>query len=345
LKTTRAERENKQMSSIANASAAPAAIRYYRHRLPVRLMHWINVVCLTILVMSGFGIFNAHPSLYWGASSYTGRPAFLEITYRTRADAPPLPQQASAGDGAKEEEAEEEDEKEPAADVKASVPAPAAVAVAPSKAARTEKIVILRAFGQEWETTAFSGDSDKVNTLAFPSWMTIPGAYSLADARAWHFFFAWLFIINGLLYVLYAAISGHLKRDLAPDTQDLRGIGASIRDHLRFKHPSGEAAKRYNVLQKIAYLVVIFILLPLIILMGMAMSPMLDTVITGWVDWFGGRQSARSIHFIVAWLLIAFVLIHVFEVIVSGLWNHLRSMINGYFIIKPDAPNQASETK
>jgi len=85
------------------------------------------------------------------------------------------------------------------------------------------------------------------------------------------------------------------------------------------------------VLQKLAYLLVIFVLLPLIALMGMAMSPMLDSAITGWVDWFGGRQSARTIHFIIAWMLVAFVLIHVFEVIVSGLWNHLRSMITGYY--------------
>jgi thiosulfate reductase cytochrome b subunit len=141
---------------------------------------------------------------------------------------------------------------------------------------------------------------------------------------------------------LYAFVSGHLKRDLAPDKADLRGIGASIKDHLRFKHPTGEAAKRYNVLQKLAYLVVIFILLPLIVLMGMAMSPMLDTVITGWVDWFGGRQSARSIHFIVAWMLVAFVLIHVFEVIISGLWNHLRSMINGYFFIEAESKKSES---
>ncbi len=338
------------MSATASAAqAGPKGSMYYRHRLPVRLMHWVNVVCLTILLMSGFGIFNAHPALNWGVSSYTGQPAFLEITYRTRADAVPAvaataaapaaaSEQASKTDEEKEEE--EDDEKEeaaaaPAASVASGASVPVVIAK-PAAKVKTEKVVILRAFGKEWETTVFSGDSDKSNTLAFPSWMTIPGSYSLADARAWHFFFAWLFVLNGLLYVAYTVASGHLKRDLAPDGPDLRGIGASIKDHIRFRHPTGEAAKRYNVLQKLTYLIVIFILLPLIILMGMAMSPMLDTVISGWVDWFGGRQSARSIHFIVAWLLVAFVLIHVFEVIISGLWNHLRSMINGYFFIKPE---------
>ena len=127
-----------------------------------------------------------------------------------------------------------------------------------------------------------------------------------------------------------AAISA---RDLAPTSSDLRSIGQSIVDHLKFKHPTGEAAKRYNVLQKLAYLAVIFVLLPLIILMGMAMSPWLDSLWPGWIDVFGGRQSARTIHFVAAWLLVAFVLIHVFEVIVSGFWNHLRSMITGRFRI------------
>lgn len=279
----------------AVSAAHSSGSMYYRHRLPVRIMHWINVLSLTILFMSGLGIFNAHPSLNWGKSSYTGRPAILEITSRPE---PGMP----------------------------------------------ERKGILRVFGHEFDTTGLLGVSTqadgRLNQQAFPSWITIPSEYSLAAARTWHFFFAWLFVINGLLYVLYAVASGHLKRDLAPDAEELRGIGTSIREHVRFKHPEGEAAKRYNVLQKLAYLIVIFLLLPLIILMGMAMSPMLDTVLTGWVDLFGGRQSARTIHFIVAWLLAAFVLIHVFEVIISGVWNQLRSMITGYFYIESDAKHE-----
>ncbi len=121
-------------------------------------------------------------------------------------------------------------------------------------------------------------------------------------------------MLNGIAFVLYAIFSRHLARDLAPTGNDLKGIGASIMDHLRFRHPAGEAAKRYNVLQKLAYLVVIFVLLPLVILMGLAMSPWLNSLLPGWVDLFGGRQAARTIHFVAAWLLVAFVLIHVFEV-------------------------------
>jgi len=170
-----------------------------------------------------------------------------------------------------------------------------------------------------------------VYSAAFPTWMTVPDSRWLSMARSWHFFFAWIFVINGLCYIAYTIASRHLSRDLAPTRDDLRGIGGSIVDHLRFRHPKGEAAKRYNVLQKLTYLLVIFVLLPLVILMGFAMSPRLDTLFTGWVDLFGGRQSARSIHFIAAWLLVLFVLVHVFEVIITGLWNNLRSMITGRY--------------
>ncbi|NEX60990.1 cytochrome b/b6 domain-containing protein [Noviherbaspirillum galbum] len=294
------------MSASTNSAAPDRArgTRYYRHRLPVRISHWINVVSLAILLFSGLGIFNAHPALYWGASSYSARPALLEIVSKT----------------------------EPSPGVSGAARAEVSDAT-PSDTRRGK----LRVGGHEFDTTGILGVSTSFagTTVerAFPPWLTIPGSYSLADSRLWHFFFAWLFVLNGAFYIGYSLLSGHLRRDLAPDKADMRGIGASIVDHLRFKHPQGEAARRYNVLQKLAYLIVIFVLLPLIILMGMAMSPMLDTVFTGWVNWFGGRQSARTIHFIVAWLLVAFVLIHVFEVIVSGLWNHLRSMITGYYVI------------
>lgn len=262
---------------------------YYRHRLPVRIMHWINVVAITILFMSGLNIFEAHPSLYWGDSSYSTRPAWLTIGAR------------ETDDGL--------------------------------------AIGFTRLFGHEFNTTGVLGLHETARGMsvdAFPSWLTIPSGRWLAMARSWHFFFAWVFLINGLCYVVYAIASRHLARDLWPTRADLRGIGASIRDHLRFRHPAGEAAKRYNVLQKSAYIVVIFVLLPLVVLTGLAMSPRLDTVFVGWVDLVGGRQSARTIHFVVAWLLLAFAAIHVFEVIVTGLWNNLRSMITGRYRVSAE---------
>ncbi len=279
---------------MPSAGAGPGSTQgylYLRHTLPVRLMHWTNVVALSILLMSGLQIFNAHPSLYWtGKSSYTGAAPVLEIGAR---------QSDEAG-----------------------------------------VVGTTRVLGHEFVTTGVLGVSrtadGQLAARAFPWWATIPDNPWLSMARAWHFFFAWVLLINGLVYVAYSGASRHLARDLAPDRSDWRSIGRSIRDHLRFRHPTGEAARRYNVLQKIAYLKVIFLFFPLIILTGLAMSPWMNSVLPGWVDLFGGRQAARTLHFVLAWLLVAFVLIHVFEVIVSGFWNHLRSMITGRYRIRTE---------
>jgi thiosulfate reductase cytochrome b subunit len=274
-------------ASPVGAIAAQSSYLYQRHSLAVRLMHWINVLSLTILLMSGLMIFNAHPSLDWGKQSYSGKPSWLSISAR----------EGSNG----------------------------------------QLMGITSIAGHEFVTTGLLGVSadakGEPDNVAFPRWMTIPSGYSLSEGRLWHFFFAWLLVINGALYVANAIWSRHLKRDLLPTGADWRGIGRSIVDHLQFKHPQGEDAKRYNVLQKLAYLAVIFVLLPLIILGGWAMSPWLNSLWPGWVDLLGGRQAARTIHFIIAWLLVAFVFIHVFEVIISGLWNHLRSMITGNYRI------------
>ena len=133
--------------------------------------------------------------------------------------------------------------------------------------------------------------------------------------------------------MLYIIVSRHLARDLVPTGLELKNIGRSIVDHIKFKHLTGEAARRYNVLQSLTYLVVIFVLLPLVVLAGMAMSPRIDTVFTGWVGLLGGRQSARSLHFLAAMGLLLFVAIHVFEVIVAGVWNEIRSMVTGWYVL------------
>ena len=171
---------------------------------------------------------------------------------------------------------------------------------------------------------------------AYPTWATLPGPQSLATARNRLVFVAWGFVSNGLASLRYAAFSGHLTRDLLPRREELRNIGRSIKDHLLFRRPTGEAAKRYNVLQNLAYLMVIFGLLPLIIVAGMAMSPRLDAVYPGWVDLLGGRQSARTLHFLAAIGLLLFVLVHVFEVFVGGVWNQLRFMVTGWYALPAD---------
>jgi thiosulfate reductase cytochrome b subunit len=146
-----------------------------------------------------------------------------------------------------------------------------------------------------------------------------------------------VFVLNGIAYVAWTVFSGHLRRDLVPRKDELRGIGGSLKDHLLLRHPAGAAARRYNVLQNLAYLSVVFVVLPLAVLAGLGMSPRLNALFGGWVDFLGGRQSARTLHFAAAFLLVAFVVVHVFEVIVTGLWNNLRSMITGYYRLPEDS--------
>jgi thiosulfate reductase cytochrome b subunit len=196
--------------------------------------------------------------------------------------------------------------------------------------AQGNPVGVTRVLGHEFNTTGVLGMSGG-SRRGFPAWATLPGHQGLAMGRRWHFFFAWVLVINGFAYVTYTLASRHLTRDLVPTRADWRSVTQSIKDHLLLRHPHGAAARRYNVLQKLTYLGVIFVLFPLLMLMGWAMSPGLNAIVPGWVDLFGGRQSARTLHFVVAWLLVGFVFIHLFEVITSGFWNNLRSMITGRY--------------
>jgi thiosulfate reductase cytochrome b subunit len=177
---------------------------------------------------------------------------------------------------------------------------------------------------------------------AWPPWLTLPSEQFLAIGRRWHFFFAWVFAINGAVYVATAILSGHLRRDLAPTIDQLkpRHVLVEVWDHIRLRFPKGEDARRYNVLQKGAYLGVALVLLPLMVLTGMTMSPSLDAMFPWLVDLFGGRQSARSIHFITAMLIVLFFAVHIAMVVLSGTWNNIRSMITGRYAIElsPEPP-------
>ena len=189
----------------------------------------------------------------------------------------------------------------------------------------------------------FGADFDKP-WLSFPNgipgWLTIPSYQDLATGRHWHFFFAWLFVLNGLTYLISSAINGPLRRDLAPTLDEIkpRHILQDIWDHLRLRFPKGEAAKRYNILQKLAYLGVILVLV-LMVMTGLTMSPGFNAVAPVLLDLFGGRQSARSLHFIFANLIVLFVVVHLTMVVLAGVVNEVRSMITGWYEIEPeDAP-------
>lgn len=259
----------------------------YRHRLVVRITHWINVLCIAVLLMSGMQIFNAHPALYVGQRSQFDHPV---LAMRQAPDSDDDP------------------------------------------------VGVTTILGHDFTTTGVLGVSRENGELVergFPSWATLPSYQDLATGRRWHFFFAWLFVANGLVYLAWSLTSGHL-RELVPSRDQLRHIGGSIWEHIRLRFPKGDEARHYNVLQKLAYFGIVVIVLPLLVLAGLTMSPGIDAAFPWLVELFGGRQTARTIHFICATLVTLFVVVHVVMVLVSGLFNNLRSMITGNYAIDPE---------
>jgi thiosulfate reductase cytochrome b subunit len=269
----------------------------YRHARVTRLTHWINVVALVLLLMSGLQIFNAHAALYWGKRSHFERP-WLSMTAQARGD---------------------------------------------------DFVGVTQIGPLKLNTTGlfgFSGKGEMARSRGFPAWSTLPSSQDLATGRRWHFFFAWVFVINGLIYWGTNLINGHIRRDLVPTAKDLapKNLWHEVVTHAQLKFPKGEEARHYNALQKGAYLSVVLILLPLMVLTGLTMSPGFDAAAPWLLDLFGGRQSARSLHFISASLIVAFILLHLFMVVASGTWNNIRSMITGRYAIDAEpTPEPALE--
>jgi thiosulfate reductase cytochrome b subunit len=258
----------------------------HRHSGTVRITHWVNVICLFVLLMSGLQIFNAHPALYLGSKSNFDDPV---------------------------------------------------MAMRPMK--HDNQIYgVTKIFDWHIDTTGVFGLAMTADggyqIRGFPWSVTLPGHRDLSMGRRWHFFFAWLFVINGLIYHIWSVASGHLRHDLTPAASELKHIGASISEHVRLKFPKGEEAKHYNVLQKLAYLIVALVLLPLMLATGLAMSPGMDAGYPFLLDIFGGRQSARTIHFVTASAIVLFFVVHIVMVLISGVWNNLRSMITGRYVVK-----------
>jgi thiosulfate reductase cytochrome b subunit len=259
-----------------------------RHRLSTRLWHWLNVVALTVMLMSGLMIFNAHPRLYWGEYGANADPAWLAI------------------------------------------------------GANGEGQGVLRIGAATIETTGVLGvwtDGDgTVRRRAFPGWATIPSTYNLADARIWHFAFAWVLALGLLGYLLWSLVNGHVRRDLHISRGEWRPgqIWHDVKAHARLRFPTGAAALRYNILQKLAYAGVLFVLLPLAIATGLALSPGMDAAWPWLTAIWGGRQSARSVHFIAAFALVGFVVVHLVMVALAGPFNEVRAMITGWYRLPRD---------
>ena len=202
--------------------------------------------------------------------------------------------------------------------------------------------------GVRMETTGVLGiwkDAEgKERRRAFPYWSTIPSDYDLQAARRWHLTFAWILSLTLAAYMVRSLWNGHVKRDLHIQKYEWspRHIWHDVKAHARLRFPTGAAASRYNILQKLSYVGVIFILLPLIIFTGLTMSPGMNAAWPWLLDLFGGRQSARSIHFICTFALVAFFFVHIVMVILAGPINEVRAIITGRYRLpgKVGAPTQ-----
>ena len=137
-----------------------------------------------------------------------------------------------------------------------------------------------------------------------------------------------------MLFAAYGLYSRHFKKDLLPTGQDLKQIPQAVKDHLVLRHPKGDEAKRYNVLQKLAYAGILFVVAPVIVLTGLTMSPTIDTAFPWLLTIFGGRQAARTIHFIACFSFVGFILIHVSQVMLTGFVNNIGSMITGWLTVR-----------
>ncbi len=193
-------------------------------------------------------------------------------------------------------------------------------------------------FGNSFDTTGvlgMSGNAAQPTFTAFPGAVTIPSYRDLATGRVVHFFFGWVFVATMLIWFVASFINGHIRRDIVPKGADLAGIPGDVADHarLRFKH-----GRSYGPLQKFSYFTVFFILFPLIVATGLTMSPGMDAAWPWLLDIFGGRQTARTIHFTVMVLLVAFFIIHIIMVFAAGPINELRSMVTGWYRASPGTP-------
>tara|TARA_B100001013_G_scaffold341547_1_gene266194 strand:- start:358 stop:1023 length:666 start_codon:yes stop_codon:yes gene_type:complete len=215
-----------------------------RHALSTRLWHWLNLLCVVVLFMSGLTISNAHRRLYWGDWGFEASQAWLMVP-------------------------------------------------------------------------------------RFPDWMTIPGYYSLAVARDWHILTAWPFALGLLFMWIAMMVNRHFKRDIVTKRREWRpsAIWRDVVEHLKlnFDHHEG----KYNFLQKLAYGLVLGVFLPMMIFTGISISPGMEPTFGWLVDLLGGRQSARSLHFIFAFAIAGFFIVHVLLVILSGPIRQMQDMITG----------------
>ena len=185
--------------------------------------------------------------------------------------------------------------------------------------------------GREFETTGLLGASGG-EVKGFPSWATIPSHHDLATGRVIHFFFAWVLAGTLLLWAAASLLNGHL-REMVPRPSDLRALPGDVLNHARLRF---HRTHQYNATQKLTYAGVLFGLLPLMVLTGLSMSPSFNAAAPWLLDLFGGRQSARTIHFLAMVLLVLFFVVHILMVLLAGPLNEMRSILTGWYRIDPE---------
>jgi Ni/Fe-hydrogenase b-type cytochrome subunit len=181
-------------------------------------------------------------------------------------------------------------------------------------------------FDQPWFKVAYVFEGGRV-----PGWLTIPSTYNLALARRWHLTFALVLGFGLLFFMIASLINRHFQRDLRLRRAELAPthLAHDVREHLALRFHDPNAPGSFNTLQKLSYVGVIFLAIPLVIATGLTMSPGVNAAAPWLLDLFGGRQSARSIHFIAAMALALFIVVHLALVILAGPVNEVRSMITG----------------
>lgn len=179
-----------------------------------------------------------------------------------------------------------------------------------------------------WGDYGFDPADAWLTVQRFPAWMTIPQRYDLAEARDWHNLSAWVFALGLLVMWLMSLINRHFARDIATSRSDwtLSSWVAAIKEHAK---PGAHGERNYNAVQKIIYGLVLGVGLPMMIATGLAISPGFEVAAPWLVDMLGGRQSARSLHFLFAWGLAGFVALHLVMVLWSGPLTQIARMITG----------------
>jgi thiosulfate reductase cytochrome b subunit len=176
------------------------------------------------------------------------------------------------------------------------------------------------------------GETGGVGT---PSLIDLPIPFMIGHSgwgRYLHFLSAWIAVFTGVIYALFGFLTRHFRRNLLPAKADLAWsrISRILWNDLRLKRPAEEESLTYNAVQRLAYLAVVFVLFPLVILTGLAMSPAIASVVPVLRSGFGGQQSARTIHFFVALALVLFLFVHIAMVCLAGFMDRMRAMITGH---------------